>query len=173
MLPRPASSTAAGPNSILDAATKPPPHRSGLQTPSNSATHLVRHRSTPHLRQQRPTRHHQLKTPRLGEDRLAYLVSPGAKRLGLHQSQVVWRYDSLRPNEDGLRTIRRSAFPYYQRRADLACSWRRYCRTPARSRDEHSEVKYSLGITSESRNGLRIALSTIHPGLYKRQVGGT
>ena len=44
-------------------------------------------------------RHHQLKTPHLGADRLAYLSSLGAAPLGLHQPQVVWRTCSSHLNE--------------------------------------------------------------------------
>lgn len=87
--PRTVSSTEAGPDSIPDDARKPPPHRSGFtnswrlgSTSRSPSLHPISQTTTPH------TRHHQLKTPRLGDDRLAYLGSPGAKHLGLYQPQV-------------------------------------------------------------------------------------
>mgnify|MGYP007059138951 CR=1 FL=1 len=76
-------------HSIPDDDYKPTPNRSGFtnswrlgSTSRSPSLHAISQTTTTH------TRHHQLKTPRLGDDRLAYLGSPGTKHLGLYQPQV-------------------------------------------------------------------------------------
>ena len=89
VLPRPASNTEAGSNSIPDDTAKPLAHRSAFPNPwrlggtsRSPSLHATSQTTTTH------TRHHQLKTPHLGTDKLAYLGSPGTKHLGLYQPQV-------------------------------------------------------------------------------------
>lgn len=86
-------------------------------------------------------RHHQLKTPHLGADRLAYLSSLGVKHTWacINHRWVTLVAPARR------RAMRRQAFGFPAR---SATSWvgsfmATMRHTPTRSRDEHSEAKYS------------------------------